>query len=112
MSIVAEILMIAGSAVAVLAGVGLLKFSTAYARFHSAGKASPIAFIIAAAGVSLELGTSAGALLLVGVLAMSLTLPLGVHLLFQAEHRTGDNSHLIIDELTRDQQAAPAADED
>lgn len=106
MSVVAGILMIAGSAIAVLAGIGVLRFSTAYARFHAAGKASPVAFIVAAGGVGLELGWSASALLLVAVLAMSLTLPVGVHLLFQAEHRTTDNSHLLVDDLTEAQRKA------
>lgn len=39
MTIIGQLLLIVGGGVAVLAGVGLLKFETPYARFHSAGKA-------------------------------------------------------------------------
>ncbi len=99
MSIVADVLMLAGGLIAILAGVGLVRFSTPYARFHAAGKASPIAFLVAALGASLTFGPGGAGLLLVAAAAMTLTLPVGVHLLFRATYRTGDNSHLTIDEL-------------
>lgn len=99
MSPIAAMFMIAGSFVAVLAGVGLLKFSTPYARFHAAGKASPVAFIFVAIGAGVELGWAPSALLLVAVAAMVLTLPVGVHLLFRAVHRTTPGEHLAVDEL-------------
>jgi hypothetical protein len=37
--------LLAGVAVIVLAGVGLFKLKTPYARIHAAGKASPVAFL-------------------------------------------------------------------
>jgi len=95
---IASILMLAGAMVALLAGIGLLRFESAYARFHAAGKASPVAFLIAAAGTSLILGWSGAGLLLFAAAAMVLTLPLGVHLLFRAVHRTTD-TQLRVDEL-------------
>jgi multicomponent Na+:H+ antiporter subunit G len=95
----AAIFVLTGSAVVLLAGVGLLKFSTPYARFHAAGKASPVAFLLVAVGASVELGWGAAALLLVASAAMVLTLPVGVHLLFRAVHRTTPGDHLVVDEL-------------
>ena len=99
MNLIGEILMLLGGCVAVLAGVGLLRFSTPFARFHAAGKASPVAFVIAAIGAGVSLGFPAAAYLIVGSAAMVLTLPLGVHLLFRAQHRTTSGAHLIIDDL-------------
>lgn len=99
MSSIAAVFLIAGSFVSVLAGIGLLKFSTPYARFHAAGKASPVAFIFAAIGAGIELGWAASALLFVAVVGMVITLPVGVHLLFRAVHRTTPGEHLVIDEL-------------
>lgn len=99
MNPVSAILILLGSLTAVLAGVGLLKFSTSYARFHAAGKASPVAFLLVAAGASIELGWGAAAQLLVASTAMILTLPVGVHLLFRAVHRTTPGDHLLVDEL-------------
>lgn len=90
---------IAGSMVAFLAGLGLLRFSTPYARFHSAGKASPVAFILVASGAATEVGWEGALLLLVAVGAMVLTLPIGVHLLFRATHRTTAGDHLAVDDL-------------
>lgn len=99
MSTVGMLFILTGSAVAVLAGIGLLKFSTPYARFHSAGKASPVAFLLVALGASLEMGWGAAAQLLVASAALVLTLPVGVHLLFRAVHRTTPGDHLVIDDL-------------
>lgn len=97
-------LLILGAGVAVLAGVGLLRFESPYARFHAAGKASPVAFVIVAIGAALELGWSGAAQLAVAVGAMILTLPVGVHLLFRAVHRTTTGSHLHVDDLAAAEQ--------
>ncbi len=99
MNPVSTILILLGSLTAVLAGIGLLKFSTSYARFHAAGKASPVAFLLVAVGASIELGWVGAAQLLVASAAMILTLPVGVHLLFRAVHRTTPGDHLVVDEL-------------
>lgn len=102
MTLVAELIMLLGAIVSLIAGIGVLRFSTPFARFHAAGKASPVSFIITALGASLALGWAGAALLLVVSVAMIITLPLGVHLLFRAAHRSGDTSHLSPDDLTRD----------
>jgi monovalent cation/proton antiporter MnhG/PhaG subunit len=88
MSPVAAGFLLAGVAVVVLAGVGLLKLNTPYARIHAAGKASPVAFLIAGVGASIDLGWSGAARLAVAGVALLITLPLAVHLLFRAVHRT------------------------
>ncbi|MEL6985926.1 MAG: monovalent cation/H(+) antiporter subunit G [Actinomycetota bacterium] len=102
MNPLAAALLIAGALVALLAGFGLLKFSSPYARFHAAGKASPIAFLIAALGAGIELGWSASARLLVATAALVLTLPLAVHLLFRSLHRTDPTTRPEVDELAED----------
>ncbi len=99
MSIAAQIIMLIGSAIAVLAGVGLLRFETSYARLHAAGKASPVAFLITAVGAAMILGWPAIALLVIAAAAMIITLPVGVHLLFRAVHRTPTSQRLDVDEL-------------
>ncbi|MEM7093389.1 MAG: monovalent cation/H(+) antiporter subunit G [Actinomycetota bacterium] len=99
MSVVADLLMIVGGLIAVIAAIGLLRFDTPYARFHAAGKASPIAFLFAALGASLELGLEGAVQLALAVGAMVLTLPVGVHLLFRAVHRTSNPDCLMLDEL-------------
>jgi len=107
MSTLANIFMLAGGLIAILAGVGVLRFSTSYARFHAAGKASPVAILVTGIGASLEVGWDGAAYLLIASAAMVLTLPVGVHLLFRAVHRTSSNDHLLTDDLAPAEAAQP-----
>lgn len=100
MNVVADVLMVTGGLVAVLAGIGVVRLTTPYARFHAAGKASPIAFLVSALGAAIALGPGGAGLLLIAAAAMTLTLPVGVHLLFRATYRTSDNTHMAADELS------------
>ncbi|MFT5201148.1 MAG: multicomponent Na+:H+ antiporter subunit G [Candidatus Aldehydirespiratoraceae bacterium] len=99
MTTLANILMLFGGLIAILAGVGVLKFSSSYARFHAASKASPVAFLVASIGAAIQLGAAGSAYLAIASAAMILTLPVGVHLLFRAVHRTSTNDHLMVDDL-------------
>ncbi len=99
MSPLASVFILLGAIVSLLAAAGLLKFDTPFARFHSAGKASPIAFVLIAAGAGIETGWTGAARLLVASAALVLTLPVGVHLLFRAVHRTSPDDRPEIDEL-------------
>lgn len=108
MSIVTDIIMILGGFIAILAAVGLHKFDSPYARFHAAGKASPVAFLVAAVGAGISLGAAGAALLTVAAAAMIFTLPVGVHLMFRAVHRTTPPS-LEIDELAPAEALARSA---
>lgn len=103
MSIIGQILMLLGGVIAVIAGIGMFKFDTPYARFHSGGMASPIAFVIAAVGASLIVGLSGAAYLIIAIVAALLTMPIAVYFLFRAVHRTTDSEHLVLDELKQAQ---------
>ena len=91
--------LLVGVSIVVLAGVGLFKLRTPYARIHAAGKASPVAFLIAGVGASIELGWSGAARLVLAGAALVLTLPLAVHLLFRALHRTAPRFDPPVDEM-------------
>lgn len=106
MNIASATLVMLGALLLLLAGIGLLRFESPYARFHSAGKASPMAFLLVAIGAGIELGWAGAGLLAVAAVALVLTLPAGTHLLFRATHRTTESSHLSRDDL------APAEDRD
>ncbi len=105
MNPVTSVFILLGALVALLAGIGLLTFNTPYARFHAAGKASPIAFLLVAIGAGIEVGLGGAAELAIVAAALLLTLPASTHLLFRATHRTTDSVHLRVDEL-----AAPEAE--
>ena len=99
MNVVSSAFILLGALVALLAGIGLLTFTTPYARFHAAGKASPIAFLLVAIGASIEVGVRGAAELAIVAAALLLTLPASTHLLFRATHRTTESEHLRVDEL-------------
>ncbi len=105
MNPIASILMVIGGLLAVLAGAGLVRLRTPYARIHAAGKASPVAFVVAALGAAIELGVANASYLFIGAAAMVLTLPVGVHLLFRATHRSSSGDHFVVDDLAAAQRA-------
>ena len=112
MTVVAELLLVLGAALAVVAGIGAVRFSTAYARIHAAGVASPIAFLVAALGGMLELGVVGAGYILIAAVAMLVTLPVGAHLLFRAVHRTTDGAHLRNDDLATAERRTSSGDPD
>ncbi len=90
MTVVGEVLMLLGGVIALLGAVGLLRLQTPYARFHAGGKASPVGFLVAAIGASFFLGASGAGYLLIAIVAMVTTVPVGVHLLFRAVYQNLD----------------------
>ncbi|TFH21209.1 MAG: Na+/H+ antiporter subunit G [Acidimicrobiales bacterium] len=109
MNPLSAVFVLLGAFVALLASIGLLTFKTPYARFHAAGKASPIAFLFVALGAALEVGGVGAAELAIVAVALLLTLPASTHLLFRATHRTS-SSHMSRDDL-RTAEAELAAHE-
>ncbi len=99
MNSVSAVLVILGAIVALLASIGLLTLTTPYARFHAAGKASPVAFLFVALGAALEVGWVGATELAIVAVALLLTLPASTHLLFRATHRTMPSSHMSRDDL-------------
>jgi multicomponent Na+:H+ antiporter subunit G len=106
---IAGVFLLMGAAIALLAGIGLVRFQTSYARFHAAGKASPIAFFLVSIGAAFELGLMGALELLVAAVALLLTLPASTHLLFRATHRTTVSDHLSRDDLLAAERELDAA---
>ena len=90
MSPIAAAFVLLGALVSLLSAIGILRFTTPYARFHAAGKASPVAFLLVAVAAAIETGWAGRGMFLVIAFALVLTLPVAVHLLFRAVHRTQD----------------------
>ena len=88
MNPVAATLILLGTSLSLVSGLGLLRLRTSYARVHAAGKATPISFLLIAAGCGVELGAGAAAQLAVAAVALVSTLPVATHLLFRAIYRT------------------------
>lgn len=110
MNPIASVFLLLGSFVALLAGAGLVTFKTSYARFHAAGKASPIAFVLVTIGASIEVGWRGAAELAIVAVALLLTLPAATHLLFRATHRATTSKHLRSDALAEPEHALAEVD--
>lgn len=109
MRIAAESVMVAGAVIAVLAGVGLLRFSTPFARIQAAGKASPVSLLLMSVGAAPLLGWRGFAYLAIAAGAMIVTLPIVAHLLLRAVHRSDSIDHLATDDLAADERRAGRA---
>lgn len=107
MNPVATAFILTGAAVAVLAGIGLVRFPSPYARFHAAGKASPVSFVLVAVGAGIETGTAGAVRLMVATAAMIVTLPVSMHLLFRAVHRSSPLDRVLHDDLAAAHTPSP-----
>ncbi|MEM9039682.1 MAG: monovalent cation/H(+) antiporter subunit G [Actinomycetota bacterium] len=99
MNPVSQVIVVIGVGIILLAAIGLMKLKTPYARIHAAGKASPVAFLVIAIGVIPEVGWRGGAEMVLACVALVITLPIGVHLLFRAVHVARPEHDPQLDEL-------------
>ena len=100
--LLAAVLMLLGVALAVVAGVGLLRFPDLYSRMHAATKPSTLGLLLVLAGASLQLADpgDAAALLLVAAFQL-VTAPVAAHMVGRASYRAGTSGTRTsgIDEL-------------
>lgn len=90
MDVLAGVLVVVGAAFTLVAAIGLHRFHDVFARVHAAGKSAPLAATLVLIGVGIEIADAAATTRLVlGVLLLSLTFPVGVHMVLRAAYRTG-----------------------
>ena len=114
--VIAGTAVLLGSALAVLAGIGLLRFPDVLTRLHASSKAASIGVIATTVAAAAEADTpDAVALLVLVVGLLFLSAPLGASLLARAAARDADtplvpmarNDLGAIEPETADQRAAP-----
>ena len=88
--VVSSVLLVAGAALAAVAGLGLLRFPDVLSRMHAATKPATLGLVLVAAGTGLRL-TAVGdvATLVLIVVLQLLTAPVGAHLVGRAVRRAG-----------------------
>jgi multicomponent Na+:H+ antiporter subunit G len=88
--IVAAVLLITGSALALIAAIGLYRMPDAYSRIHVATKPATLAVVCTVgAAVLLVPGPAPTVKLLLAVLLQFWTAPVASHMLGRAAHATG-----------------------
>lgn len=108
--IAAGICLVAGSFLALAAGVGVLRFPDLLARMHAGTKPQVLGLILLLTGEALRVRNMQvlGMLVLI-VIFQLLTAPVAAHMVGRAGYRTGKvrNDLLVLDELTEDHFRAP-----
>lgn len=108
------LLLLSGSVLAVIAGLGALRLPDLLSRMHAATKPQVFGLMLLMSGLALTLRSLAMTFALVLVVAFQLvTAPISAHMLGRAGYRTGkvDHSLMVADELTDDLERAEKLDE-
>lgn len=102
MNVLADVLMLAGAALAVIAGAGLQRFDDVFARMHAATKPATLGLTLVLVGAALRMPDAGGvAKLLLVIVLQFITAPVGMHLVGRAAYRAGTelSAATAIDEL-------------
>ncbi|MBV1894289.1 MAG: monovalent cation/H(+) antiporter subunit G [Ilumatobacteraceae bacterium] len=111
MSIVSGVFLVVGSALAMIGGIGTVRFPDFLSRMHAAAKAPTLGLLLVAIGAAIEIGTEIAITTLVLVVILQLlSSPVGAHALSRASRRQVVVQLDDVDQLTRDEQDGPAAD--
>ena len=88
--LLSAVLIFFGSTFTLIAGVGLHRFDSVFARMHAAGKSTTFGLGLILLGAALRLSDagSVAKLAVVGLLGL-ITIPAGVHLIARAAFRAG-----------------------
>lgn len=109
MHVAAAVFFLAGSFLAMVAGIGILRFPDLLSRMHAATKPQVLGLAFLMTGLALELRTGVAIWTLVLVLVLQLiTAPVSAHMVGRSGYRTGRvrRDLLIVDELTEDLETA------
>jgi multicomponent Na+:H+ antiporter subunit G len=114
LDVVSSALLLGGVGLAVVAGVGLLRFPDVFSRMHAATKPATLGLLMVCLGAALVMDDQANRSKLLLVAAFQfLTAPVAAHMIGRAAYRsgTGDLEELVVDDLKQvsDGSATPEA---
>ena len=101
-TVVGAALLLAGVFLAVVAGIGLLRFPDVFSRMHAATKPSTLGLLLVVVGASLLMDDRSDRAKLLLVAAFQfLTAPVAAHMIGRAGYRAGTGAldELVVDEL-------------
>lgn len=106
MGVVSGLFLIAGSALAMIGGIGSVRFTDLLSRMHAAAKAPTLGLVLVAIGAAIEIDTMLAVTTVILVVVLQLlSSPVGAHALSRTSRRQVAVSLDGVDELTRDEQA-------
>lgn len=95
-------LLVTGVFLAVVAGVGLVRFPDVFSRMHAATKPATLGMLLVGSGAALRMDDAGDAVKLLLVVAFQfLTSPVASHMIGRAAYRSGTGAvdELVVDEL-------------
>ncbi len=111
MDILSGLLIIAGSAFAMIGGIGVVRFPDLFSRMHAAAKAPTLGLVLVSIGAAISIGTLlATTTLLLVVILQLLSSPVGAHALSRASRRQNPVPLDGPNHLARAEAADAAAD--
>lgn len=113
MTTVGDVFVLLGAALAMLGGIGAVRFPDVYSRMHAASKAPTLGLVLAAIGAAIRIDTSLAICALVLVVVMQLlSAPLGAHAISRAAHLHHGAPLDGPDDLARDEAAEASLEQD
>jgi multicomponent Na+:H+ antiporter subunit G len=111
MRVLSDVLIVAGSALAMIGGIGAVRFRDLFSRMHAAAKAPTLGLVLVAIGAAIAIDTLlAYTTLLLVVILQLLSSPVGAHALSRASRRQTPVALDGPDHLTRDEATASRRD--
>lgn len=102
LDVLSSVLLLSGVALALLAGLGLVRFPDVFSRMHAATKPATLGMLLVTVGAAVRQddGGNATKLLLVAAFQF-LTAPVAAHMIGRAAYRSGTGAldDLVVDEL-------------
>jgi multicomponent Na+:H+ antiporter subunit G len=102
LEVVSAALLVTGVFLAVVAGLGLVRFPDVFSRMHAATKPATLGLLLVGSGAALRMDDVADAVKLLLVVAFQfLTSPVASHMIGRAAYRSGAGAidELVVDEL-------------
>jgi multicomponent Na+:H+ antiporter subunit G len=106
MNLISGLFVVAGAALAMIGGIGSVRFPDLLSRMHAAAKAPTLGLVLVAVGAAIEIGTMlAITTLILVVILQLLSSPVGAHALSRASRPHVAVSLDGVDDLARDETA-------
>jgi multicomponent Na+:H+ antiporter subunit G len=102
LDVISSVLLLGGVTLAVLAGLGLVRFPDVFSRMHAATKPATLGLLMVTVGAALQQDDRSDVTKLLLVAAFQfLTAPVAAHMIGRAAYRSGigDLDELVVDEL-------------
>jgi multicomponent Na+:H+ antiporter subunit G len=100
--VLSAVLLLSGVSLALLAGLGLVRFPDVFSRMHAATKPATLGMLLVTVGAAVRQDDSSDATKLLLVAAFQfLTAPVAAHMIGRAAYRSGTGAldELVVDEL-------------